>query len=147
MDNDGSGTVDIAELERYLEVINLNNSFRPEVKQVMFEMLDADQSNSFDYKEFARVMSAGDVFKMDKVKEVFDGYEAKIQERKERELKARTHEAALVGMTLEEYEAYWDDVPEHAKKGFAQMTSAEMAARPRDRWGKGIKGPYQNFAT
>lgn len=141
IDEDASGTITRDELDRYLEVIHLN--CRPELVTALFEMIDQDASGSFDFKEFARVISSGDVLKLEAVQDRFDGYEAK---RLEEEAAARAileAKAARSGMTVEEYEAYWKDVPSGS---FAQQTSAQMAELPRDRWGKIIRGPVQAHA-
>jgi len=140
IDEDASGTITREELDRYMVVLNLNTVARPDVITALFELIDADESNNFDYKEFSRVMSAGDVMQMSAVKEKFDGYQAKIDEEKARERAAKEHEARLVGMTVEEYEDYWGAT----KAIFKQETSADMAVVLRDKWGKRIKGPLQS---
>jgi len=136
IDEDASGTISIEEFQAYLEVLNLNAVARKEVITALFELIDADESNSFDFKEFSRVMSSSDVMKMAAVQDKFDGYQAKIDEAKAADIARRTHEASLVGMTMEEYENYWGDA-------FKQQSSADMAVVARDKWGKKIKGPVQ----
>ena len=136
IDEDASGTITREEFQAYLEVLNLNAVARKDVVTALFELIDADESNSFDFKEFSRVMSAADVMKMTAVQERFDGYQAKIDEAAAADIARRTHEASLVGMTMEEYEDYWGDA-------MKQQTSADMAVVARDKWGKKIKGPVQ----
>lgn len=142
IDNDGSGTITRQELELYLDILNLKMSMKPEVVDALFELIDADESGNFDYKEFARVMSAGDVMKMESVQGYYDGFKAKAQEEEDKERKRKEYEASLVGMTVEEYEAYWG-----ANMFNKQQTSADQAQVARDRWGHKIKGSHQNFAT
>ena len=144
IDEDGSGTITRYELARYLEILNLHMSMKPEVVDALFELIDADESGNFDYKEFARVMSAGDVLKMEAVSDYYDGYSAKMKESEDRERKMKEYEAALVGMTAEEYEAYWADAGNGANK---MLTSKDMAQVARDRWGKKIRGNVQAHAT
>ena len=142
VDKDGSNQITREELQRYLEVINLHSSFKPAVLDAMFNLIDADASGEFDFREFSRVMTAGDVLKMETIKDKFDGFKAKQEEEEEKERKRKEYEASLVGMTAQEYEDYWAPT----KAMFKQQTSAEMTQVARDKWGKKIKGPYQ-FGT
>jgi len=144
VDVDGSGTITRDELNHYLLVVNLHTTFRTDVIDALFEMIDADASGSFDYKEFARVMSSGDVMKMDAVAARFDGYEAKRLEAEAKERAAKEYQAKLVGMTVEEYDAYWNTLP---KTGHEMATSSEMAQVARDRWGHKIRGNAQAHAV
>ena len=139
IDEDGSGTVTRAEFERFLEVINLNRATRPEVMEVLFEMIDADSSDSFDFKEFTRIMNAGDVFSMGSIASKVDGYELERQKKEAEERAALEFKAKSLDMTVEEYLDYYKDMP-----GF--QSSEDMAQVARDRWGKKIKGPVQAHA-
>ena len=133
MDADASGTVDIDELMRYLEIINLQGT-RRDVIQTLFETIDADASGNFDFKEFARVMSAGDVMKMAKVAEKVDGIEEHRKKMEAEERKRREYKASLVGMTYEEYEEYWgaDRAWAEGLGDWGKMTSAEVASKFHD---------------
>ena len=142
-DKDGSGTVSRTEFYNYLEVINLNAE-RKEVMDALFERIDADESDSFDFKEFLRVMNSADVFKMENVKEKIDGYKLKQDNAEMAERKALEMKAKQAGMTVEEYVDYFNDLPMGA---FAQMKSEDMVQVARDRWGKKIKGDAQAFAV
>ena len=70
-------------------------------------MIDDDRSGNFDFKEFARVMSAGDVTKMEKVSQKIDGVAEHAKKEADAERKRREYKASLVGMTYEEYEEYY----------------------------------------
>ena len=80
IDEDGSGTITRDELDRYIGSLHL--TLRKNVVDALFETIDADASGSFDFKEFTRAMSAGDIMKMEAVKTKYDGYEAKRLPRK-----------------------------------------------------------------
>lgn len=142
VDKDGSGTITRDELAQYLEVMNLHMTIKKDVLEGLFRLIDADESGTFDFREFSRVMTAGDVLNMEAVRDRYDGYAAKAQEEEDRQRAIKEAEAALVGMTAEEYEAYW--APTMANK--KQLTSAENAQVARDRWGHKIKGPVQGHA-
>lgn len=133
VDVDGSGTISREELDQFLEIVNLRAALRKDVIDVLFELVDDDNSGAFDFKEFSRVMNAGDVMNMGAVKTYYDGYEAKIREAKEQERAAKEAQAAQVGMTVEEYEAYYS-INEHQ-----QLTSEQMAEVARDRFGHKIR--------
>jgi len=135
IDADGSGVITRDELERYLEIINLNTGFSKNVTDALWELIDADESGSFDFKEFSRVMSAGDVMKMEKVKDYHDGFKEKADEAAAADWKRREIEAAQVGMTVEEYDAYYA-----GNKRVFGAASTDMAQVGRDRWGHKIKG-------
>jgi hypothetical protein len=126
MDEDASGTVTVEELFRYLEIINLNN-MRKDVVSVLFERIDADESGCFDFKEFARVMNAGDVMKMEAIADKFDGYEAKRLEAEAAEAAMWQARAAQVG----------------GNKMVLGTSSEDQKEVLRDKWGKRIKGPLQ----
>ena len=126
MDEDGSGTVDIKEFRRYLEIINLLAGLRSDVVDVLFEMLDNDQSGSIEFKEFARVMNSGDVMKMEAVAVQFDGYADEAAKSADAERKALEYQASLVGMTADEYKAYWDDI---AEKPMHMQKSSDFAMK------------------
>ena len=124
LDKDGSGTVTTDEVQKALETYNLVQ-IRPDVVQVLFELVDADATGEFNYKEFARVMCADDIFRMEAVKQYDRGKYVDDQKAAEAaELARKVAEAARMGMTLEEHTAYWDSVP---KSAFGNMTSADMA--------------------
>ena len=124
-DKDGTGTVDRDELNKMLETLNLHLGAKQELIDVLFELTDADQSGTFEFKEFQRAMNSADIMNMVEVKVQVDGHEEARKKAEAADLAARTHQAALVGMSLEEYEAYW--APTNAL--FKQMTSEDMALK------------------
>jgi len=141
VDVDGSGTISRDELDQFLEIVNLRAALRKDVIDVLFELVDDDNSGAFDFKEFSRVMNAGDVMNMGAIRTYYDGYEAKMREAKEQEQAAREAQARQAGMTVEEYEAYYS-INEHQL-----LTSEQMASVARDRFGHKIKGPLQAHST
>lgn len=126
IDKDGSGTIEVAELKNYLEVLNLHHGLRDDVLTALFETIDADASGAFDFKEFSRVMSAADVMNMAKIADRVDGYAEEAKKIAAQERAQKEYAAKQAGMTVEEFDAYWATVPVNA---FSQMTSAEMAAK------------------
>jgi hypothetical protein len=123
IDTDGSGVCSIEEFEKMLETFNLTG-IRKDVVQVMFELIDVDQTGDFSYKEFLRVINASNIMEMAKIPEKLNPYEVQKKEREAAELAAKMEEAKRMDMTLEEYEEYWASIP---KSAFGQMTSEEMA--------------------
>jgi len=143
IDEDGSGTVTRTEFDNFLHVINLHSVARKEVMDVLFERIDADSSDSFDFKEFTRVMMAGDVMNMASIAAKVDGFELQRQKEEAEARAALEFKAKQAGMTVEEYQAYWSDV----LPGGGFQTSADMAQVARDRWGKKIGKNAQAHAT
>ena len=139
MDEDASGTVTREELDRYLLILNLNSVAHPDVITALFETIDADESGNFDFREFSRVMSSGDVMNMAKIEDKVDGYQKVLDEQIAQERAAKEYEAKQLGLTVEEYEDYYGD--------WKQATSADMAHKARDRWGKVIRGEVLNYAV
>lgn len=130
MDKDASGTVTLEELENYLVVINLN-AIRKDVVRALFETIDADESESFDFKEFSRVMSSGDVMKMAKIEDKFDGHEAKRLEAEAQQRAFEEARAKQVGMTVEEYNEYYK-----GNKMVMGASTEDQQFVQYDKWGK-----------
>ena len=125
VDKDGSGSITSEELWKGLETLNLHHGLREDVFTALFETIDADASGSFDYKEFARVLSASDVMNMVKIADKVDGHLEEQKKIAAQEYAVKEMEAKRAGMTVEEYEKYWSEAM--GGKKFSQMTSAEMA--------------------
>ena len=139
MDEDASGEVTREELERYLEIINLHLVARKEVITALFETIDADASGNFDFKEFSRVMSSGDVMHMEKIKDRFDGYQAKLDEEAAIERANLELKAKQAGMTVEEYQDYWEETNKIFGGAAHLQKASDLAVVARDKWGKKIK--------
>ena len=139
IDEDGSGTITRAELDRYMLIINLQAVARPDVVSTLFELIDEDQSGHFDFKEFSRVMSAGDVMNMKKIEDKFDGFQAKLDEEAAAERAHLEFVANQAGMTVEEYQNYWQETNDIFGGAAHLQKASDLAVVARDRWGKKIK--------
>jgi Ca2+-binding EF-hand superfamily protein len=139
IDEDGSSTITRQELDRYMLIINLHSVARPEVVQVLFELIDDDQSGHFDFKEFSRVMSAGDVMNMKKIENRFDGFQAKLDEEAAAERAQLEYVAKQAGMSVEAYQEYWAETNEIFGGAAHLQKASDLAVVARDRWGKKIK--------
>lgn len=124
IDEDRSGFITRDELDYYLIVINIVE--KAEVVDALFETIDADESGSFDFQEFTRVMSSGDIFAMAEIKTKVDAYAEAQKKREAEELAVLTAKAKAAGMTVEEYKAYWASIPGIA---WNETTSADQALK------------------
>jgi len=84
IDEDKSGACSRAELRLLIRHLNLDQVVRPPVLEELLNLMDVDGDDSISFKEFARVVTAGDVFDMTEVKVVEKEEKKKMTKREKR---------------------------------------------------------------
>lgn len=69
MDEDHSGACDRSEVRLMVQFLNLDTVIRPQVVEELINLMDVDGDGTIIYKEFARVVTAPDLFNMEDLKE------------------------------------------------------------------------------
>ena len=69
IDEDKSGSCSRGEMRQLVLNLNLEAIIRPAVIEELINLMDVDGDGSIMYKEFARVITADDVFNMEKLRE------------------------------------------------------------------------------